>query len=128
MRPRSTKTLAAAVLLCFGAASAHASGNAATGKTLFQSDCAMCHGVTPGAMGIGPSLAGIYNQPAAQTPGYQFSPALVSAHLVWNSATLDKFLASPQTDVPGTKMPYAGMASPTQRANVIAYLATLSGK
>src|ERR1700688_2813142 len=88
------------------------------GATVFQSQCAMCHGVTPGAAGIGPSLAGV---------GYQYSPALIAAKLVWNDATLEKFLTSPQSDVPGTKMPFAGMTDAGQRADVIAYLATLKG-
>src|ERR1700692_574753 len=93
----------------------------------FQSQCAMCHGVTPGAAGIGPSVAGVYGKPAASVPGYQYSPALIAAKLVWNDATLDKFLTSPQSDVPGTKMPFAGMTDAGQRADVIAYLATLKG-
>jgi cytochrome c len=71
-------------------------------------------------------LAGIYNKPAAGTAGYQYSSALLAAHLTWNAATLDKFLTSPQTLVAGTKMPYAGLPDAGQRADVIAYLATLS--
>jgi cytochrome c len=105
---------------------AWAAGNAANGATVFQSQCAMCHGSTPGAAGIGPSLAGIYDKPAASTAGYRFSSALTSAHLTWDDATLDKFIASPQAVVPGTKMPYAGLPNAGQRADVIAYLASLT--
>jgi cytochrome c len=51
---------------------------------------------------------------------------LTSAHLTWDDATLDKFIASPQAVVPGTKMPYAGLPNAGQRADVIAYLASLT--
>jgi cytochrome c len=119
--------VALAMMTPLGLASAQAAGDAAAGASVFQGQCAMCHGVTPGAAGIGPSLAGIYDKPAAVTPGYEFSPALIAAKLVWDDATLDKFLAAPQSDVPGTKMPYAGLTDAGQRADVIAYLATLKG-
>jgi len=82
--------------------------------------------LTAEAVGIGPSRAGVYGKPAAGA-GYSYSPALKNAHLVWNDATLDKFLTSPQSAVPGTKMPYAGLPDAGQRADVIAYLATLHG-
>lgn len=128
MSHRVMKYAAALALMTpLGAMSAHAAGNAAAGANIFQSQCAMCHSATPGAGGIGPSLAGVYGKPAASSPGYQYSPALIAAKLVWNDATLDKFLTSPQSDVPGTKMPFAGLTDAGQRADVIAYLATLKG-
>lgn len=103
---------------------AHAAGDAKAGADVFQSQCAMCHSVTAGAVGIGPSLAGIVGKPAASTPGYDFSPALKAAKLTWTPAELDTFLAAPQTTVPGTKMPYMGLTDATQRADVEAYLAS----
>jgi cytochrome c len=129
MKTKSLKVfLGLAVIMPLGVTAANAAADATAGASVFQSQCAMCHSASPGTQGIGPSLAGIYNKPAAATAGYQFSPALTSAHLVWNAATLDKFLAGPQSDVPGTKMPYAGLPDAGQRADVIAYLATLPGK
>lgn len=106
---------------------AHAA-NVSHGKSVFQSQCAMCHSTEPGQNGIGPSLAGVYGQPAAATPGFRFSPALKNAKIIWTAAALDKFLANPQADVPGTKMPYMGMSNASNRADIIAYLATLKGK
>ncbi|MDE8348820.1 MAG: c-type cytochrome [Acidocella sp.] len=121
--------LATAMLMLAGASSALAAGDATKGAGVFQSQCAMCHGVTPGANGIGPSLAGIYGKPAASmAAGYEYSAALKGAKLVWDDASLDKFLAAPQSYVPGTKMPYAGLPDAGDRADVIAYLATLTGK
>ena len=122
---KTMPTLFAAAALFASASQALAAGDAAKGQAVFQSQCAMCHSAAPGVAGIGPSLAGVYGKPAAQTVGYQFSSALIAAKLTWNAATLDKFLAAPQSLVPGTKMPYAGLPSATDRADLIAYLATL---
>lgn len=116
---------------CFTAgalAGAMPAGNAAKGKTIFSAQCAACHSVVAGQNGIGPSLYGVYGEPAASVKGFQFSPALKSAHIVWTAAALDKFLTNPQADVPGTKMPYMGMPNAQKRANVIAYLATVGDK
>ncbi|HQT65007.1 MAG: hypothetical protein B7Z75_09790 [Acidocella sp. 20-57-95] len=125
----SKTILAAAAIIALGSAhAALAAGDAAKGNDVFQSQCAMCHGVTVGANGIGPSLAGVYGKPAAGVAGYDYSPALKAANITWTDAALDKFIAAPQADIPGTKMPYAGLPDAGDRANVIAYLATLTGK
>jgi len=116
-----------AAVLAMAGGTTWAAGDAAAGQGVFSSQCAMCHSATPGAVGIGPSLAGVYGKPAATGAGYAYSAALKGAHLVWNDATLDKFLTSPQSAVPGTKMPYAGLPDAGQRADVIAYLATVKG-
>jgi cytochrome c2 len=110
----------------FHLGAARAAGDPAKGQTVFQSQCAACHSVSPGVTLFGPSLATIYNKPAGGTKGYAYSQALLNAHLTWNDATLDKFIASPQTDVPGTRMPFAGLSDPEQRADLIAYLAQLA--
>jgi cytochrome c len=104
---------------------AQAAGDAKAGAAVYQAQCAMCHAVTPGIVGIGPSLAGIYGKPAASGGGYDYSSALMGAHIVWTSDALGKFLTSPQADVAGTKMPFAGLTDATQRADVIAYIASL---
>lgn len=113
-----------AVLVVGAAGVAHAAGDPKAGAEVFQSQCAMCHSMAPGQVGIGPSLGGIADQKAASQAGYDYSPALKSAGLVWNAATLDKWLAGPQSLVPGTKMPYMGLPDATQRADVEAYLAS----
>jgi len=113
-----TTAIAAATL---GAGAAQAAGSAANGQTVYNNQCAMCH-----ASGIGPALAGVYGKPAAGVPGYAYSTALKNAKLTWDDATLDKFLAAPQTAVPGTKMTFQGVTSASDRADVIAYLASLA--
>jgi cytochrome c len=119
--------IAVTAALTLLATSALAQGSATAGAQIFASQCAMCHATSAGTPGIGPSLAGVYGNRAAATPGYSFSPALIAAKLTWNDATLDKFLAGPQAEVPGTKMPYAGLPDAGQRADLIAFLATLKG-
>ena len=55
-------------------------------------------------------------------PGFGYSPAMARAAIVWNEKTLERFLASPATVVPGTTMGYAGIADPQERADLIAWL------
>jgi cytochrome c len=119
------RLMLAAMLVAMGG-TAWAAGDATAGQAVFGSQCAMCHSATAGVAGIGPSLAGVYGKPAAAGTSYAYSAALKGAHLVWNDATLDKFLTSPQAAVPGTKMPYAGLPDAGQRADVVAYLASIS--
>lgn len=87
--------------------------------------CRSCHSIEKGRTLIGPSLAGVYGTRAGAVAGYDFSPALKSSGLVWNDATLDKWLTDPVALVPGTRMGYAGQADPARRAAIIAYLKTL---
>jgi len=130
----TTKTLAmAATLLSFvlpgKLALAQSAGDPNSGKTYFETNCALCHAEALGTDGQpvikqGPSLVGVVGRKAASLPGFNYSAALTGAGLTWDAPTLDRFLASPPTVVPGTTMPIA-IAQPGDRANVIAYLGTL---
>jgi glucose dehydrogenase len=113
--------LAATLLSCTHALS---QGNAIAGKTVFENQCASCHATEPGRPGFGPSLAGLIGRVSGTLPGFNYTPAMVNAHLTWDAATLDEFLTSSTQKVPGTSMPVA-LANGTARADVIAYLATL---
>jgi cytochrome c len=102
-------------------------GDAAANPTLGASPpafgiCRSCHSVEKGQTVVGPSLFGVYGTRAGDVPGYDFSPALKQSGLVWNDATLDKWLANPVGLVPGTRMGYAGQADPAKRQQIIAYL------
>ncbi len=106
-------------------AAASAAGDPMAGKAKFAM-CGACHAVAAGApRKIGPNLAGVVGRKAGAEPGFVYSPALKASRLVWNDATLDKWLASPFKLVPGNRMAYAGMPDAAARANVIAYLRTL---
>ena len=98
-------------------------GDALAGQHDF-SRCAACHSAEPGKNGIGPSLAGVVGRSSGAAPDYSYSTAMKNAHITWDAATLDRFLANPQSVVRGTKM-FVDVPDAAARANVIAYLATL---
>jgi alcohol dehydrogenase (cytochrome c) len=117
----ATLVLAAAFLFL---GQAHAAGDAAAGKTVFANQCASCHTTEVGKNGFGPSLAAILGRKAGGLAGFTYSPAMAQAGLTWDEKTLDEFLTSSTTRVPGTSMPVS-LPNATDRANVIAYLETL---
>jgi nitrite reductase (NO-forming) len=83
----------------------------------------VCHSLEPGKNILGPSLAGIIGRKAGAEPGYSYSPAMKQENIVWDTNTLDRYLADPQKMVPGNKMPFPGLKTEQDRADVIAYLA-----
>jgi cytochrome c len=106
-------------------APAPAVGNAANGAQVFAR-CAICHSNAKGEGNkIGPNLFGVVGRKAGTAPGFSYSAAMRSAGFVWANRKLDAYVASPQTVVPGNKMPFAGLASAGQRADLVAYLDTL---
>jgi len=114
-----------ALVLLLPAGLARADGDAARGEGRFQ-DCAACHSLEAGANKVGPSLHGILGRKAGELADFRYSPAMKRSGIEWTPATLDKFIADPQTMVPANRMPYAGMASTDDRADLIAYLSKAS--
>jgi cytochrome c len=100
---------------------ARADGDAARGEAKFQ-DCAACHKLEAGANNLGPSLHGIFERKAGELADFRYSPAIKRSGIAWTPEVLDKFIADPQAMVPGNRMPYAGMAGASDRADLIAYL------
>ena len=89
--------------------------------------CHACHNFEKGGPNkVGPDLYGVVERPKASHPGFDYSAALKEKGGTWTYADLDGFLTNPKGYVKGTKMAYAGIASPQERANVIAYLRTLA--
>ncbi len=99
---------------------------ASNGAALFKQRCQSCHTVTDKAGLMGPSLAGVVGRKAAST-AFSYSPALKSANLTWDKATLDKFITAPMKMVPGTRM-VISVPDAKQRADLIAYFSTFSKK
>ncbi|SRR6266404_4562944 len=93
------------------------------GKTIFK-PCAACHS-TDHANRVGPGLEGIIGRKAGTVPGFPYSDAMKKSVIVWDAKILDAYLESPQKVVPENRMPYAGLKDPTDRADLVAYLATL---
>jgi cytochrome c len=104
---------------------ARADGDFARGEARFQ-DCAACHKLEAGANSVGPSLHGIFERKAGALSDFRYSPAIKRSGIAWTPVTLDKFIADPQAMVPANRMPYAGMANPGDRADLIAYLQKMS--
>lgn len=97
--------------------------DAAKGAEVFKK-CAACHTINQGgANGIGPNLWGTMGEPIAQGKGgYAFSDALKSVGGNWDWEKMNAWLTSPRKFANGTKMTFAGLGNPQDRANVILYL------
>ena len=108
----------------FGGHSARAQDEGG-GKRVFQANCSICHSVQPDRNLTGPSLFGVVNRHSGQVPGFHYSEANRHSGLTWTVGTLDRYLTAPRQLVPGTLMTFPGLKDPKQRADVIAYLATL---
>ncbi len=122
MKPVTANVLTLSMLL-LGPTAAMA-GDEVAGKAVFGK-CAVCHSVDPAKKSIGPTLFGVVGRPSGSVEGYTYSPAMKAAAKTWDEATIDAYLTDPKTYVPGNKMTFAGLPKPEDRANVIAYLATL---
>jgi cytochrome c len=103
-------------------AAARAGGDPARGEARFQ-ECAACHRLEAGANEVGPSLHGIFMRKAGELADFRYSPAMKRSGIVWTAQTIEQYIADPQAMIPANRMPYAGMASAADRADLIAYLA-----
>ncbi|WP_336974082.1 cytochrome c family protein [Sphingobium aromaticiconvertens] len=102
-----------------------ASADVAAGEKVFAK-CAACHTVNSGgANGIGPNLFGTVGEAVGEGKGgFAFSEALKSKGGAWTFEQMDHWLKSPREFAPGTKMTFAGLGNPADRANLIAWLNT----
>lgn len=100
-------------------------GDAAKGEKVFL-QCKACHVVDPGKNMVGPSLHALVGRAAGQIPGYSYSAANKNSGFTWTEEQLYTYLEAPQKVIPGTKMAFAGLKKPQDRADVIAYLKTQS--
>jgi cytochrome c len=104
--------------------------DAASGKAIFETKCGICHAsnTAPGGPVAGPNMVGLVGRKAASVEGFpMYSPALKASGLTWNTKLLDEFLVNPMAKVPGTMM-VISLPDPKERADVIAFLATLKAK
>ena len=100
-----------------------ASADPVKGEAVFKK-CTACHvAAAGGANGIGPNLWAVLGGPIGKhAAGFAYSAALSGKGGNWDWKSMDAWLASPRAFAPGTKMTFAGLGDPQDRANVIAYL------
>ena len=113
--------LIGAMVLVAATGAARADGDAARGEKRFE-ECATCHTVERGLNNVGPSLNGLFARKAGEIAEFRYSPAMKKSGITWTPQALDRFIADPQKEVPGNRMPFAGMPDAGDRADLIAYL------
>jgi cytochrome c len=116
----------AAIFLLAGGLAAHADGDAALGKKVFNR-CIACHEAATDHDKVGPHLMGVVGRKAGSADSFagHYSQAMKdagAAGLVWDEANLAEYLKAPRQKVPGNKMAFAGLTNDTDIANIIAYL------
>lgn len=95
------------------------------GASSFQQKCASCHVIEAGAgNGIGPNLHNVVGAAKHHHDDFRYSSAMMEVGGAWTYEDLDHWLKSPASYISGTSMGFAGLNRDSERANVIAYLAS----
>lgn len=99
-----------------------ATADPAKGEAVFAK-CKACHTIEQGgANGVGPNLWAAMGKAHGHVPGFAYSDALKSVPGNWDWEGMDKWLANPKKYAPGTKMSFAGLGNPEERAALLLYL------
>ena len=99
-----------------------AKADVAKGQQVFNK-CTACHNAEKGgANQLGPNLWDVLGEPIGKGKGFAFSPALSGKGGSWDWHSLSEWLKNPKAFAPGTKMTFAGLSNPQDRADVIAFL------
>lgn len=102
-----------------------AAADVAKGANVFKK-CGACHKTEAGANGTGPSLHNVVGRDVASEPGFAYSAAMQAVEGTWTPEHLQEFLTNPKGVVPGTTMGFAGLKKIEERADVIAYIQSVS--
>ena len=103
-----------------------ANADVGRGKTAAL-QCRACHTVNEGGKPlIGPNLWGVVGRPKGSQDNFKYSPVMKEKDGNWTLEELDQFITDPKAFVPGTIMPFAGIADAAQRADVLVFLNSLS--
>lgn len=118
--------LAALALLAASLGRTALAQDAEAGQRVFN-QCRACHSINAGGRaGVGPNLHGIIGKKAGQAEGFRYSVSLkekADAGLIWDEATLRKYIINPKDVVPGGSMSYPGLRNEQQLNDLIAYIA-----
>ena len=96
------------------------------GEQLYTSRCGACHSLTDN--GAGPRHAGLLGRKAGTQTGFTYSNALTHSGIVWNVNLLDRWIQNPNALVPGNHMMVQLASDPTDRADIIAFLAKATAR
>lgn len=122
-------TIAAALTAALAGPGLAQDGDPAAGEKVFRK-CAACHAAKEGgASRVGPNLYGVVGRTTGTVEDFRYSGVMTEAgengH-VWTVEELDIYLQNPKTLMPGTTMAFVGLKNPKERADVIAYLVSVS--
>jgi cytochrome c len=104
-----------------------ANANPQNGQALAQRLCASCHTFNEGGRsGVGPNLYGVVGAAHGHVQAFNYSAAIKGKEGPWTYEDLNAWLANPRAYAPGNRMAFAGISNAQQRADVIAYLRSVS--
>jgi cytochrome c len=96
--------------------------DATRGEKIFKK-CASCHNIQKGeGAKVGPNLYGVVGRAKASFAGFAYSDALKAKGGIWDRDSISQFITKPKDYISGTKMAFAGLKKPQDRADVILYL------
>jgi cytochrome c len=104
-----------------------ASADVASGERVARQQCGICHTFNEGGRnGVGPNLYDVVGKPHGHLESFNYSAALKAKQGPWTYEQLDAWLHRPMQYAPGTRMAFAGVSDPKLRADIIAYMRSLS--
>ena len=99
-----------------------ASADFARGEKIFKK-CSSCHNINQGeGAKVGPNLYGVVGRKKGSTTDFAYSESLIAKGGAWSKDEINQFITKPKNYIAGTKMAFAGLKKPQDRADVILYL------
>ncbi len=99
-----------------------ASADFARGEKIFKK-CSSCHNINQGeGAKVGPNLYSVVGRKKGSMAGFNYSEALIAKGGAWSAEEINQFITKPKNYIAGTKMAFAGLKKPQDRADVILYL------
>lgn len=115
--------IAAALVLSAAFSQAAFAADQTSGEQLFNNNCRTCHSWKEGDNRLGPNLHKVVGRKSGAVEGYAYSQSMRQANLTWDEATLDKFIASPDSVVQNNNMkPFNGITDAATRKQIIEFL------